>query len=140
VVEAVWAIVRQENRFLLAQKSVVSNISGAWMFPCGEVDPTKSTHIDAASRVLEEEVGLKGEQFKKLCILHMDQYRISVFLCGNWSGGLKPTHRDIIGIGWFAISEMHSLNQSLSPFVNSSLSYLSYLVQHYDHNPDQWKE
>jgi 8-oxo-dGTP pyrophosphatase MutT (NUDIX family) len=139
-VEVVWTILRQENRFLLAQKSVSDTASGTWVFPGGKVDPDDQTPIDAAARELKEKVGLEGGQFKLLCSTRLDQYRVQVFCCEQWSGKPKPACDDIIGIGWFTLAEIHALGPSLAPFVSHSLIYLSYLVQHYDNHPDEWHE
>ncbi len=139
MVEIVWIIIRKNNRFLLAQRAISDTAGGTWVFPGGKVDTIDETYIHAAVRELREEVGLKGEQFKKICILHLDKYIIKVLLCYDWKGKPKPSCEDIIGVGWFSLPEIHSLGKSLAPFTNNSLSYLSYLIQHYDNHPDEWK-
>jgi len=52
-VEVVWTILRQDNRFLLAQRSMSDTASGTWVFPGGKVDPEDQTVIDAAARELK---------------------------------------------------------------------------------------
>lgn len=138
--EVVWAVLRQNGRFLLAQRSVMDYAGGTWTFPGGKVDPDDTDHVAAIYRELNEKVGLEGLRFRKLFHIHLGQYRVNVFLCDQWRGELKPACRDIIGIGWFTGAEMYALGQSLSPFVNDSILYLSYLVQHYDHHPNEWTE
>jgi len=139
-VEVVWIILKHKNRFLLAQKSMSDIASGTWVFPGGKIDPEDQTVIDAAARKLKEEVGLEGEQFRKLCNIFIGQYHIQVFCCKQWSGKPRPACNDIIGIGWFTLAELYTLDQSLAPFVSDNLMYLSYLIQHYDSNPDEWHE
>lgn len=98
------------------------------------------TIIGAAARELREEVGLEGGQFKELCSTSLGKYHVRVFCCEQWSGQPRPACEDIIGVGWFTLAEIYALGQSLAPFVNESLMYLSYLIQHYDRHPDEWHE
>ena len=102
------------------------------------MDPEDHTIIDAAARGLKEEVGLDGKQFKQLCSMNLDQYRVRVFCCKQWSGKPRPAYDDIIGVAWFTLAEIYALGQSLTPFASRSLMYLSYLLQHYDSHPDEW--
>lgn len=139
-VEVVWTILRQKDRFLLAQRSTSDIASNTWVFPGGKVDPKDQTLIDTAARELKKEVGLDGGQFKKLCSTHVGKYNIHVFYCKQWSGKPKPNCNDIIGIGWFTFAEIYALDQSLAPLMNNSLLHLSYLIQHYDHHQDEWHE
>ncbi len=140
MVDVVWAILRQNNRFLLAQQSLTDSDGETWVFPGGEKDRTDPNDIAAVYRELNEEVGLKGKRFRKLLCLHSHKYRIQIFLCDQWCGELKPACEDIIGVGWFTWEEMHLLDKNLSPFINDHLLFLSYLIQHYDNNPDEWLE
>jgi 8-oxo-dGTP pyrophosphatase MutT (NUDIX family) len=140
MIDVVWTILRQENRFLLLQRSIFDTVGGTWVFPGGKVDPEDKTPMVSASRELKEEAGLIGNRFRKLCGLHLDEYSIQVFCCDRWSGKPSPACIDIIGVGWFTLEEMNSLDKSLAPYVNNSLLYLSYLVQHYDHHPDEWRD
>ena len=139
MIDVVWAILRQNNRFLLAQRSIDNTASETWVFPGGRLDPEDITLVEGAVRELKEEVGLNGEQFKLLCKFPLDKYLIHVFCCHKWSGELRPACKDIIGVGWFTLAEMYSLGPSLAPFVDDSLLYLAYLIQHYDNHPTEWK-
>ncbi len=138
--EVVWVVLRRNNRFLLAQRSVFDRAGGTWTLPGGKSNPEDMDIIATAYRELKEKVGLEGHRFRKLFHILLDQYRIQVFLCDRWSGELKPARKDIIGVGWFTFEEMYTLDQSLAPFISDSLSHLSYMIQHYDHHPDEWKE
>lgn len=138
--EVVWAILQQNDRLLLAQRSLSDIAGGTWVFPGGKIDQNDTTHITAIHRELKEEVGLDGKRFRQLCQIHQNQYHTKVFLCDKWDGIPKPTCNDIIGVGWFTYAEMYALDQSLAPFVNENLSYLLYLIQHYDHHPGEWHE
>lgn len=140
VAEVVWAVLRQNGRFLLAQRSILDCFGGTWTIPGGKIDPEDVNDFAAVHRELKEEVGLEGRRFLKLFHMHLGQYRVQVFLCDQWNGEPKPACADIMGVGWFTGTEMYALDKSLSPFVNDSLLYLSYLMQHYDHHPDEWKE
>jgi len=104
------------------------------------MDPEDRTLVDTAARELKEKVGIEGEQFKLLCDTHLDKYRVQVFCCKKWSGKPRPACDDTIGVGWFSLAEMYALGQSLAPFVDDSLMYLSYLIQHYDSHPGEWRE
>jgi 8-oxo-dGTP pyrophosphatase MutT (NUDIX family) len=139
VVEVVWVILRLDDRFLLTQRSLNDKAGGTWCFPVGKVDPHDTSVIIAAHRELKEKVGLGGNWFRRLCQIDMDQYHIHVFLCDKWHGIPKLAYEDAIGVGWFTCAEMYSLGKSLAPFVDKSLSYLLYLIQHYDHHPDEWR-
>lgn len=139
-IEVVWTVLRQKDRFLLAQRSTSDTASGTWVFPGGKVDPEDQTLIDTAARELNKEVGLNGGQFKKLCSMCVDKYHIHVFYCEQWSGQPKPNCNDIIGVGWFTLAEIYALGSGIAPFLDNSLILLSYLIQHYDHHPDEWRE
>lgn len=138
MIEVVWTIIQHRNRFLLTQRSTTDTAGGTWVFPGGKVDTKDKSPVDAAIRELKEEVGLDGERFKELGITCFGQYRIQIFYCQQWSGTPKPSCDDIIGVGWFTLAEIHTLNRSLAPFLNKSLMYLSYLIQHCDSHPDEW--
>lgn len=133
MVEIVWIILQDNNRFLLTQR-----MGGIWVFPGGETDPKDKTPVNAANRELKEEVGINGNIFKQLGELKSNQYHTRVFVCDKWTGELKPARKDIIGVGWFTLIEMYALGQSLAPFVSDNLMYLSYLIQHYNCHPDEW--
>lgn len=134
--EIVWAILWQNSRFLLAQQL----LNGIWDFPGGEKTHKDQTTIIAVYQKLKKEVGLKGKRFRKLFHMYLGKNFVQVFWCDQWYGELKPACENIIGIGWFTIAEMHALGQSLNPFVNESLPYLTYLIQHYNNHPGEWKE
>lgn len=139
MVQVVWIILRRNDRYLLAQRSLSDRFGGTWVFPGGKIDPTDTTAIDASYRELKEEVDLEGQRFRLLCPLPFDKYCVNVFVCDKWRGKPKPACSDIIGIGWFTLVEIYTLGESLAPFMNNSLVYLSYLMQHYDHHPDEWE-
>lgn len=138
--EVVWVVLQQNDRFLLAQQSLIDQSGGTWVFPGGEIDPNDVNAVATAYRELKEEVGLEGKRFRKLFHIRLGKYRVQVFSCDQWCGKPKPTCEDIIGVGWFTWEEMYALDRSLAPFINDSLSYMSYLIQHYDHHPDEWHE
>lgn len=137
--EVVWAILRRNKRFLLTQRSFSDHSDSTWTFPGGQTEISNSDIVTTIHRKLKTEVGLEGHRFRKLFHICLEQSKIQVFLCDQWNGELKPGSENIIGVGWFTYSEMYALGQSLAPFVNDSLSYLSYLIQHYDHHPNEWK-
>lgn len=129
MIEVVWVILKSKNRFLLRQRSVDDVAGGTWCFPGGKVDPDDKTLADTASRELKEETNLDGYNFKPLRTLRLGQYNTHVILCNMWSGKLRPACDDIMGVGWFTIAEIHSIKQSLSPFLSETIMYLSYLLQ-----------
>ncbi len=134
--EAVWAILRRKNRFLLTQKSEC----GTWSFPSGEAHPKNTAPIITVRRGLKREVGIEGERFRQLSHMHLDEYNVQIFLCDLWIGKPQLACNDIIGLGWFTWAEMYALDKSLSSHINYSLLHLSYLIQHYDHHPNEWRE
>lgn len=138
MIEVVWAILQQDKQILLAQRSLTDCAGGTWVFPGGKIDPEDKNAISAIHRELKEEVGLEGIRFKKLSHIYLNQYSVQVFCCDKWSGTLKPACKDIIGVGWFTIEEMYALGQSLAPFIDNSLSHISYLIQHYYNHPNEW--
>jgi len=138
--EIAWAILRQNDRFLLAQRSFDDLAGGTWTFPGGKVDQSDKNIIETVNRELGEEVGLNGLRFRKLLNIHIDRYLTYIFICDKWRGELKLSCNDIIGAGWFTCAEMYALGHSLSPFVSRNLLYLSYLIQHYDSHPNEWTE
>jgi len=138
--EVVWAVLRKNDRFLLAQRSLLDHAGGTWTLPGGNIDPLDINTIAAIHRELKEKVGLEGQRFRKLHDVLLGKYHVQVFLCDKWRGEPKPACEDIIGIGWFTSVEMYSLGKSLSTFVNHSMLHLLYLIQHYDHHPNEWKE
>jgi len=136
--KVVWVMLRRNNRFLLAQRAEDDVAGGTWCFPGGKIDPGDTTPIYAAHRELLEEVGVHGRQFRKLCDITIDKYITSVWCCNKWSGDPIPSCDDIIGVGWFTLAEIHKLDETISPFLGKALMYISYLTQHYDHNPQDW--
>ena len=140
MIEVVWAILQKDKRILLAQRSLTDCTGGTWVFPGGKVDLKDKDAISAVYRELKEEVGLKGIRFRKLSHIYLNQYSVQVFFCDQWNGKLKPACKDIIGVGWFTIEEIYALGQSLAPFIDNSLSHISYLIQHYDNHPNEWRE
>lgn len=140
MIEVVWSVLQQNNRFLLAQRSLVDYAGGTWVFPGGKTDSVDTTAIATAYRELKEEVGIEGKRFRKLLHIYQNKYSIQIFFCDQWYGQPKPACKDIIGVGWFTWTEMYAFGQSLAPFVNDSLLHLSYLMQHYNHHPDEWHQ
>lgn len=138
--DVVLVVLRKNGRLLLAQRSLDDRMGGTWTFPGGKVDEEDANITAAAHRELKKEVGLDGQRFRKLLHMCLDQYYVQVFLCDKWCGEPRPACDDIIGIGWFTLAEMYVLDKSLAPFVCDNLLYISYLLQHYDHHPDEWKE
>lgn len=142
--EVVWAILRCGNRFLLVQRSFDDLEGGTWVPPGGKIDTCDKTYTHEVSRELHEEICIEAKRIKLLCHVHLDEYHVQVFLCDSWSGVPKPSCEDIIGVGWFTMAEIHSLGQSLAHFFTRTLMYISYLIQHYDHHPDecieQWRD
>lgn len=140
MIEVVWAILRRENRFLLAQRSPEDRDGGTWVLPGGKIDPDDSTPASAINRELLEEVDVEAKRLKLLCHVHLDGYHVQVFLCDDWIKNPKPSCEDIIGVGWFTMPEIHALEKSLAPFFAESLMYISYLIQHYDRHPGEWRD
>jgi len=128
VIEVVWVVLKSKNRFLLIQRSVDDVSGGTWCFPGGKVNPEDKTLANAAARELKEETNLNGHNFKLLHTLRVGQYNTHIFLCNMWDGELKPACVDIVGIGWFTVAEIHTIGQSLAPFLAECLMYVSYLL------------
>ncbi|KKN98846.1 hypothetical protein LCGC14_0140870 [marine sediment metagenome] len=118
MIEMAWIILRNSDRFLLVQQTS----DRTWTFP-GK---------------LRKDVGVCGNRLRQLCNLQTSQYRTIVSICDQWQGELRPNHYTTMGVGWFTLVEIHSLGQSLTPFVSDSLMYLTYLIQHYDNHPSEW--
>ncbi len=135
-----WAILRRNNRFLLAQRSLNDRFGGMWTFPGGKADREDTTPIITICRKLTEEVDLIPERLRKLTTICQNKYHIHIFFCDKWNRKPRPACEDIIGVGWFTLAEMYALGQSLAPHVNDSLVYISYLIQHYDNHPSEWRE
>lgn len=104
--EISWIILKQSDRFLLVQRALDDCEGGTWCFPGGKRDPCDIDSLTTAKRELSEEVGVEGKIFDKLCDVSLDKYCIQVFLCREWTGTLKPSDRDIIGIGWFTLTAL----------------------------------
>lgn len=138
--EVAWAVLRRNDRYLLAQRSLDDYAGGTWTFPGGKVNQSDKNIITTINRELKEETGLNGLRFRELFHVRNNQYLTHVFMCDQWSGKPQPSCSDIIGIGWFTNTEMYSLGHSLSPFVRESLLYLFYMIQHYDHHSCEWTE
>ena len=136
----IWVIPRKKDRFLLAQRSVNGTTGGTWVFPGGKVDPYDTNNVTAAYRELREEIGIKGKRFRKISKIHIDNYNIHIFMCDQWWEEIVPSYRDVMGVGWFTLSEISMLDPILSPLVSDSIVQLSYLIQHYDNHPDEWKD
>lgn len=140
MIDVVWAILRQNSRFLLAQRSILDRAGGTWTFPGGEVGPEDIDTIAAVHRELKEEVGLQGSRFLKMFHVCLNQYRVQFFLCDTWRGEPKPSCDNIIGIGWFTGVEMYTICPILEPQLGEILPHLLYWIQHYDNHLNEWKE
>jgi len=138
--KVVWVVIPRNDRFLLAQRALDDCAGGTWTFPGGKVDNEDKTPIEAARRELKEEVGLVGTRFRKLYGIDLGNYNTQVFLCDSWIGQPLPSCKDIIGIGWFTLPEIHIFNKSLFPFVDETLMYFTYLLQHYRNHHDEWHD
>ena len=57
-VDVVAAVIKKDNLFLIANRSVEANSSGLWEFPGGKVEE-KETFVSALIREIEEELSLK---------------------------------------------------------------------------------
>ncbi len=128
MVEVVWVVLKSKNRFLLIQRSFDDVFGGTWCFPGGKIDPYDNTPADAAARELKEETNIDGHNFKLLRTLRVGQCNTHIFLCNMWYGESKPACKDIMGVGWFTVAEIHAMGQSLTPFLSECLMYVSYLL------------
>lgn len=137
--DVVLAILCRDNRFLLVQRSVDDTFRGTWTFPGGKVDHNE-TFVAAVSRELYREIGAKGKRFRLLYSTQIPQYHIHLFFCDQWVGELESGDPEIIGMGWFTLIEIYAMETSLAPIVSNNLGYLSYLIQHYNHHPEEWVE
>ena len=128
MVDVVWVVLKNKNRFLLIQRSVDDVFGGTWCFPEGKVDPGDKTLTFAADRELKEETNIDGHNFKLLRTLRSRQCNTHISLCDMWDVELKPACEDIMGVGWFTVAEIHAIKQSLTPFLVECLMYVSYLL------------
>lgn len=142
MIEIVWAILQHNDKFLLVQKALHYTHGGTWAFPGGKIDQIDGTPEMAVRRGLQEEAGLVGERFRKLndmvCSDSIGKYHIQSFICDQWHGDPRHSCYDIIEAEWFSLAEMYSID--LSPFVGDNLMSIAYLIQNYDHFPNQWAQ
>ncbi len=131
MIEVVWIVLKNKNRFLLIQRSIDDVAGGTWCFPGGKVDPGDQIPLNAAIRELKEETGFIVHELKQLSTLRIKQYDQHIFLCNRWNGKLNLSCEDIMGAGWFTLLEIYALEQSLAPFLAKSLMCVSYLLQQY---------
>lgn len=131
MIEVVWIVIKNKNRFLLIQRSIDDAFGGTWCLPGGKIDPGDISPIAAAARELKEETNFIGHNLKLLRTLHSKQHNIHIFLCNMWDGEFNLSCKDVEGIGWFTISEIHSMTRILAPFLLENLIYVSYLLQQY---------
>jgi 8-oxo-dGTP pyrophosphatase MutT (NUDIX family) len=134
----VWIVLRKDDRFLLTQRSVFIHPSGAWVFPGGKITREDETPVAAAHRELARRVGINGRRFRELCHTHMGKHDVHVFYCDQWNGKPNSSCNDVVGVGWFTLSEIYALGHSLAPFVGEGLAYLAYFLQHYSDHPREW--
>lgn len=132
MVEVAWIILQHNNSYLLTQRSY----HGTWTFPGDQIKESDDNIISTVQRELKEEIGLAGLRFRQVFKIRIDHYMMHALLCDRWTGQLRLIRSDIIGVGWFTSDEMYSLGHSLSPLVNESLMYFSYIMQHYNHHPE----
>lgn len=57
-IEVVAAVIKQENKFFIAQRANKGELSMKWEFPGGKIE-TSETHQDALSRELFEELNIR---------------------------------------------------------------------------------
>jgi len=133
--EIVWTIIRNNDRILLAQ-----TFFDKWTFPGGEKDKNDKNLVQTAKRKLAEHINVIGERFKHLHTAHRHDLRIEIFCCDKWRNNPIPNCEDIIGVGWFNWTQISTMEFSLSPIIRENLLIIPYLLQHYDHHPDEWRE
>jgi len=132
-----WTIIRNNNRLLLIQQSEFSNNKYLWTLPECELLEENNIPELAAKQGLKN-IGIYGTSFKQLCKIQTRNHRNIVLCCNQWSIEPYTSTENISGIGWFTLPEMYALGQSLSPYINSSIMYIAYLIQHFDQYPEEW--
>lgn len=63
---------------------------------------------------------------------HKNRFLLTQRSEGTWcfpESEINPKNKNIIGIGWFTLSEIHALGQSLASVLAKNLMYVSYLLQ-----------
>ncbi len=130
--EVALIMIRHNNRYLLIQRSLEDEYGGLWAMPGGKKDSSDQSIYQAAERELEEETGLVSQHLEELLTTTKEQYHIHLFMCTLWSGNPSLICKDVIGVGWFTIPEIWQLDKSLTPWLLSFLSDLTFSIRH-DH-------
>lgn len=138
--DIVWIIVRRHNRLLLVKRVVKDHNQTLWTFPGGTVNNFDQNHAIEIHRMLENKTGLDVSKFRLVSNIKSQNTIIHTLYCDEYKGGLSVCNNNIVGLGWFSISEIYSLGNELCKHVSNNMAYLSYLIQHYDNHPDEWKE
>ena len=129
MIDVAWAIVRNNDRYLLAQRSTKDPASGAWCFPSSNlksIDPPS----DTAAKELQIETGLVASGSREICETRLGDYNVHIIECTSWSGKPYPANQETIGIGWFTIPEIWNLGHSLVPFLAKILPQFTFLMRH----------
>jgi len=129
MIDVAWAVVRNDNRYLLAQRSEGDIASGTWCFPSSQISPTDSPS-GAANRELRLETGLVASNMQQVCETQLENYNVHIVECIAWSGKPYPADETIIGLGWFTIPEIWNLDRSLAPFLVKILPQFTFLMRH----------
>ena len=138
--ELVWAALQQDDRFLLIQQLANHQNDYNWSFPWKNFELGTKTPTQVIATELKKSIGLNSKRLRKLYQIRLDQYCVQGFLCDQWNGEFKITYKQIIGMGWFTLAEIHSLSHGLVELLNQSLPYFTYIYQHYMNHPNEWKD
>lgn len=119
-------ILRLENKFLLMKRG-----SGKWIFPC--VMSEASLITKSVQKELQHDIGLSPKRIHELYKNKLMRF----MLCDQWVGYPHPMDCHITKVGWFTCTDMYDLGKQLSERINDNLLYLAYIIQHYEHHPEE---
>ena len=110
--EIAVAVIRRDERVLVARRPEGSHLEGQWEFPGGKVRQGEA-HVDALDREIEEEVGVSIDRPR---LLHREEHRypgravrLNFFLCALTADTPEPEGAEGQEIRWVRADELREL-------------------------------
>lgn len=110
--DAVVAILRNEDRFLLVKRSDYKEVAaGYWCPVSGRVEQNE-TQSEALAREVKEEVGLEVKAIRQLCSIptHDQQFKLHFWTTEIIAGEASITSNEATDLKWLTVAEMKKLD------------------------------
>lgn len=119
---AVVAIIRNGDRFLLVKRSNYKEVAAGYWCPVSGSVEQNETQIEALQREVKEEIGLDIKAIRKICSIpsHDQLYNLHFWTTQLIAGEVSITSDEATDFKWLTVAEMKKLelvfNEDISIF------------------------